>query len=540
MFFKTIFLLLFYLIYTADVLQCERILAIFPVPTRSHFILGETLVRALENRGHHITFLTPFRLREPPENIQEILLEGSEKFVWNEESLKELHQSHSVLESITQTIYGSAELANFTLSHGEVQKLMRSDAAFDLLLVDSFMMDALLGFAYHYKVPSVVVCSTTSKWTDEMVGNPNNPAYNPNLFLGSSNRMTLPERIVNSLLSLFVEISYQYLYLPAQEALYQRFFAPLQSRSEKLPPLDDLIHNVSSVLVNSHPGFHYPRALMPSVVEIGGIHIRQPKNVSEHVERFFQLAKGGVIVFTLGGTTRSKDLPKEKRDIFNRVFKSMPDVGIFWKWEDAKMPDQADNVIIGSWLPQYDLLLHRNTKLFITNGGLLSMYEAIHSGTPVLGFPMNGDEHFNVRRAEEAGFARTLSFDIFTEDSFRETLEDMLKNETYRLNAERMAILLKDNHTPAHQKAIYNIEMVMRSRGAQHLRPSSLSLATWQLYLVDVTLCIAAGCLLILAIPAAIIGIVLRRSNSASNAISKDAKRKTPSSDNRKKEKKEK
>lgn len=137
-------------------------------------------------------------------------MNGTEKFVRTDEYLQDLHQSHSVLEAITQSIYRSAELVNFTLSHPEVQKLLRSDATFDLLLVDSFMMDALLGFAHHYKVPSVVVCTTsTTKWTDEMVRNPYNPAYNPNLFLGSSNRMTLAERIVNALLSLFVEISYQ-------------------------------------------------------------------------------------------------------------------------------------------------------------------------------------------------------------------------------------------------------------------------------------------------------------------------------------------
>uniref|UniRef100_A0A7G3B3G6 Putative udp-glucuronosyl and udp-glucosyl transferase n=1 Tax=Lutzomyia longipalpis TaxID=7200 RepID=A0A7G3B3G6_LUTLO len=542
MFSKTIFILLLYLIHTLNYGLCERILAIFPVPSKSNSIIGETLVRELKSHGHQITYVTPYRMREGSEAVQEIFIDGTVAFARNEEYLKELHQPHSVLETITQSIFGSAELVNFTLSHKEVQKLLRSDASYDLLIVDSFMMDALLGFANHYKVPSVVVCTTASnKWTDELVGNPYNPAYSPNLFLGSPNKMTFTERIVNALLSLFVEISYQYLYLPAQEALYQRFFAPLQPKDGKLPALEDLIHNVSSVFVNSHPGFHYPRALMPNIVEIGGIHIREPKKLPADVDRLYTLATGGVIVLTLGSTTRSKDMQKEKRDAFNRVFKEMPDVGIFWKWEDAQMPGQVDNVIIGPWLPQFDLLMFgNNTKLLITDGGISSIYEAIFSGTPVLGIPMHGDQHFNMRLAEEAGFGRTLRYDTLTEDIIREAVVDMLKNETYRRNAERVSRQMQDNPLSVKEKAMHSIEMILRTGGARHLRSPSLDLSIWQLYLVDVTLCIVAGCVLILAIPAAIIGIVLRRSNRPSQSvINGDTKRteKSSRSDNSKKEK---
>uniref|UniRef100_A0A1L8E1Y1 Putative udp-glucuronosyl and udp-glucosyl transferase n=1 Tax=Nyssomyia neivai TaxID=330878 RepID=A0A1L8E1Y1_9DIPT len=534
---KTLFLLLYIL---PNFCYCARILAVFPVPSKSNSIIGEKLVRELESHGHQITYVTPFRLHESREAVQEIFIDGAKEFGSNEEYLKELHQPHSVLETITQTIYGSAELVNFTLSHKEVQKLLRSDATFDLLLVDSLMMDALLGFANHYKVPSVVVSTTVmNKWTDEIVGNPHNPAYSPNFFLGASNKMTFTERIINVLLSLFVEISYQYLYLPAQEALYQRYFTPFQPKDAKLPALENLIHNVSAVFVNSHPGFHYPRALMPNVVEIGGIHIQEPKKLPQDVGRMFTLATGGVIVLALGSKTRSKDMSKEKLEAFNKVFKEMPDVGVFWKWEDNVMPGQVDNVVIGTWLPQYELLMHgNNTKLLITDGGLLSIYEAIFSGTPVLGIPMHGDQHYNMRLVQEAGFGRILRYDTLTEDTIREAVVDMLKNDTYRVNAARVSRQVQDNPVPVQEKAMHTIDMILRTGGARHLRSPSLDLSIWQLYLVDVTLCIVAGCALILAIPAAIIGIVLRRSHRPSSAINGVPKqKKRSSSDNRKKDK---
>ncbi|GAB0099697.1 hypothetical protein DMENIID0001_155840 [Sergentomyia squamirostris] len=536
MFFGTIIVFLLYLNHLGGKCLGERILAVFPVPCRSNAMVGDTLVLELANRGHQVTYLSPFRLRQKRENIGEIFIEGAEEFYQNDEKLKNLYQYPSVLEEITQTIYSSAELVNFTLSHAAVQKLLRSDATFDLLLLDSFMMDALLGFAYHYRVPSVVVSTrATNKWTDEYVGNPHNPAYNPNLFLGFSSRMTFPERILNSLMSVFLEFTYQYLYLPGQEAIYQRFFGPLQSKNSILPPLDDLIHNVSSVLINTHPGFHYPQALLPKLVEIGGIHIPKPKTLPDDIQRFFTLATGGVVVFSLGSHLRSVDLAKDKRDAFNKVFKGMPDVGIFWKWEDRKMPEQADNVIIGPWLPQFDLLSHNNTKLLITHGGILSVYEAMYSGTPVLGIPLHGDQGHNLQMAVEAGFGRILSYDNLSEDIIKEAVEDMLKNPTYLANAERFAKLVRHNSIPVVDRAVYQVEMVLRTGGAPHLRSANLDLATWQIYLVDVTLCIVIMCLVILAIPAVIIGIVLRRSANAAVVASKKPKSRKTSSDKIKK-----
>uniref|UniRef100_A0A1B0DGR6 UDP-glucuronosyltransferase n=1 Tax=Phlebotomus papatasi TaxID=29031 RepID=A0A1B0DGR6_PHLPP len=309
-------------------------------------------------------------------------------------------------------------------------------------------------------------------------------------------------------------------------------------KGEKLPSLEQLIHNVSSVFVNSHPGFHYPRALMPNVVEIGGIHIRTPKELPIDVLNLYEKAKDGVVMFSMGTDIRSADMSKDKIDAFNRVFKGMPEVGVFWKWDIPKMDEQPYNVIIGAWMPQYDLLMQQhNAKLLITHGGLLSIYEAIYSGVPVLGIPMHGDQHFNMRMAVEGGFGRILNYDDLSENTIQEAVEDMLKNDTYRFNVERVRKLVRDIHPPPHEKAMQYIEMVLKTRGATHLRSSALDLAIWQLYLVDVTLIIVAGCLLILAIPAAIIGIVLRRSYNSSNAIRKDKQRKRSSKDNGKKEK---
>ena len=120
------------------------------------------------------------------------------------------HQK-SVLEGITNLVYGTATVSDFTLGHEKVQKLLKSEEKFDLLLLDSFMTDSFLGLAYYYKIPSVVLSSTgTNKFVNEMVANPNNPAYNPNIYLGFSDQMTLFERFINTMIGIFDEFNYKW------------------------------------------------------------------------------------------------------------------------------------------------------------------------------------------------------------------------------------------------------------------------------------------------------------------------------------------
>lgn len=103
-----------------------------------------------------------------------------------------------------------------------------------------------------------------------MVANPHNPAYNAISSLGYSDKMTFVERLWNTVVSISEQFNYKYLYLPAQEAVYQRHFG-----KKNLPPLLDVIHNVSIVLVNSHPMINYPRPVVPSMIEVGGFHLKK-------------------------------------------------------------------------------------------------------------------------------------------------------------------------------------------------------------------------------------------------------------------------
>lgn len=53
-----------------------KILCIFPTTGHSHYTVGHELMRRLAERGHEVTFVSPFQPKEPTQNLTEIVLTG--------------------------------------------------------------------------------------------------------------------------------------------------------------------------------------------------------------------------------------------------------------------------------------------------------------------------------------------------------------------------------------------------------------------------------------------------------------------------------
>lgn len=141
--------------------------------------------------------------------------------------------------------------------------------------------------------------------------------------------------------------------------MYQRFFGKYTKNGDSLPPLEELIKNVSLALVNSDRAFHGSRALVANVVEIGGVHaVHQPtKPLPKEIDHYFSIADDGIFLWTLGANTKpSTIISKDKLATINHVFRSIPTAAVFVRWEDRLMEYQSDNVVIGQWIPQTDMM----------------------------------------------------------------------------------------------------------------------------------------------------------------------------------------
>lgn len=47
----------------------------------------------------------------------------------------------------------------------------------------------------------------------------------------------------------------------------------------ELPNYRELSKNLSLALINSHPALDYPRAYLPNMLEVGGLHLLEPTDL---------------------------------------------------------------------------------------------------------------------------------------------------------------------------------------------------------------------------------------------------------------------
>lgn len=100
------------------------------------------------------------------------------------------------------------------------------------------------------------------------------------------------------------------------------------------------------------------------------------------------------------------------------------------KWESDSLEGKPDNVFIGKWLPQDDILAHKNVKLFITHGGLGSTVESKYHGVPIVGIPLFGDQEQNVEIIVKEGWAVKVEISTLSRESLYNAVTEVLNNPT--------------------------------------------------------------------------------------------------------------
>ncbi|XP_049767863.1 UDP-glycosyltransferase UGT5-like [Schistocerca cancellata] len=492
----------------APACEAANILAVFPVPGKSHWIVFRELLLELSRRGHNLTVISHFPLDEPPPPNWEQIFVGAYH--------EELPSGPNLFDLGTS---GAMQEVKFLMAHGrgwcrraleeeDMRKLVASkDRRYDLLLIEVFFNDCLFALAHKFRVPTVGACALGggASWMGDTVGNPYPHSYLPEPFLKFTSRMSLPERLYNAFFGTYFRLVREFSYLPQLDAIVRERFG-----DANMPPLSHIQRNMSLLLVNSHVSFYYPRPLVPNLIEVGGMHIKPPKKLPDDLRAFMDEATDGVIFFSMGTNIKSEDIPEKQKEAILRVFSKLKQK-ILWKVGTERLPNQPANVRLGKWLPQYDVLKHKNTKLFITHGGLMSIQEAISAGVPLLGVPVFGDQQVNLGRVESGGFGIMLTMDNITETSFGWALSELLTNPRYQEMAKKKSVVFHDRPQKPLDTAVYWVEYVLRHGGAAHMRSASLDLSWYQYLLLDVAAVALAALFLALSAVTLITTAVFRR-----------------------------
>lgn len=133
-----------------------NVLAVLPSVWKSHYLYGRRLLQQLVTgpQNHSVTLISPHAAAETEGasmlyNIREIRIEDQDlNQNWLDMGMSfEAEQMHaqSVMERFTRMIYAGTTNVDLLLSDAQVRKLLTSGEKFDLLIVDLFLSEALLG-----------------------------------------------------------------------------------------------------------------------------------------------------------------------------------------------------------------------------------------------------------------------------------------------------------------------------------------------------------------------------------------------------------
>ncbi|XP_030378430.1 UDP-glucuronosyltransferase isoform X2 [Scaptodrosophila lebanonensis] len=477
--------------------RASKILAVYAFPGKSHYMMHTALIRELIANGHQVTMIAAFSLESQKlgSNYTEILIEPVYDF-WHDVKLS--FGAQHLFELTRMDNYDFLKMLQIiglkttehALKQPKVQALIHAketEGVFDLLLAEQFYQEAFLALAYKYRIP-IVTTSTLGyeNHMSQMMGLITPWSFVPHGFLPFTDRMSFFERLKNSFVSMFEDLHRLLIYFPQMDALTQQHFGNVL----EVPKVKDMEHQISVMLLNSHAPLTTARPTVDAMIPVGGMHIYPPKPLPADIKAFLDGATDGAIFFSLGSNVQSKDMPADMVQLFLDVFRSLKQ-RILWKFEDD-MGALPPNVMIKKWMPQADILAHRNVKVFITHGGLFGTQEGVHYAVPLLGIPFYCDQHLNMNKAVLGGYAISLHFQSITKDILRDSLMQLIYNATFKENMKQVSAVFRDRAMDARKSAVYWIEYVIRHKGAPHMHLAGLDLNWFQFYLLDVILFVVA------------------------------------------------
>ncbi|XP_033164207.1 UDP-glucuronosyltransferase 2B4 [Drosophila mauritiana] len=475
-----------------------RILALFPVPSQSHYYHALPYLKNLASLGHEITLVSPFPPEKPVNNIYDIYV--PEVFNSFDELLKTMTTPKNTWEFFDATNEFVYNITKDVFNNDGVRReiLRPGKAQFDLIIVDIWKYDAFYGLAAYFEAPIIGLAPCGTDWKiDEMVGSPSPMSYlqSPSSYLYDLD--TFGGRMAHFVERSISWFTWHWHYEKKHEALYKKYFPKIAETK----PLSEISQNIALVLVNQHFTLGPPRPYVPNVIEVGGMHIdQQPKALTQELEDFIQGAgEHGVIYFSLGTNVRTKNMVEDRKRILIEAFGSLPQ-RILWKFDDEELQDIPSNVLVRKWLPQQDILAHPKVKLFITHGGMQSTIESIHYGKPMLGLPFFYDQFTNVDHIKKQGLGLALNYHDMTSDELKDTILQLLTEKRFEVTARIAGARYRDQPMKPLETAVWWTHYVLRHKGAPHMRVAGRKLNFFTHHSLDVLGTVLLAIIVVLAI----------------------------------------
>ncbi|XP_067348249.1 UDP-glucuronosyltransferase 2A2-like [Channa argus] len=491
---------------------------VFPVDG-SHWINMEILLKELHARGHSITVIrtsTGWHISEKSPLYTSITFkmdEGLQDFLgaYLKEHMNVQRTGASAFTFFKLTkdfiamVYRAHKVlcdAFVRLLDDEIMVKRLVDSEYDLVLTDPGMAPGLI-LAKYLKLPMVLNVRWITSGEGHFAIAPSPLSYIPVPGSGLTDKMNFIQRLKNMFFYSIIVLQQKFMIGPIYDAICDKY---IQGGCDTF----SLLQEADIWLFRSDFVFDFPRPTMPNVVYVGGFQCKPAQPLPADLEEFVQSAgEHGVIIMSLG--TWIEALPQEVTNEIASVFAEMPQK-VIWRHKGERPSTLGNNTLIVDWMPQKDLLGHPQTKVFVAHGGTNGVQEAIYHGVPVLGIPLFFDQYDNLLRLQERGAGKILQLSEINGHSFEQGLMEVLHQDSYRQNMQRLSRLHRDQPVAPMDQAIFWVEYVMRHKGAPHLRTEAYKMPWYSYYCVDVLLVLLTAATLLLLTALSVVRLLCCRS----------------------------
>lgn len=168
-----------------------------------------------------------------------------------------------------------------TINKPSVMKLIHSEGLqFDLVLFENFFHECFVAIGHKFNAPVVQLFpSTPNAGIAQRHGNPYDGSYIPDINSGFSDDMSFMERLTNTAIVFIHTALSSFYYLPKQRDLMDKYFNYTDWKTR--PSMEDMLKNVSLTLINTHFSIGISRPLVPSFIDVAGLHLKPASTLPE-------------------------------------------------------------------------------------------------------------------------------------------------------------------------------------------------------------------------------------------------------------------
>ncbi|KAH7723319.1 Protein UGT-61 [Aphelenchoides avenae] len=354
-------------------------------------------------------------------------------------------------------------------------------------LIDEFLtagFDVVFTHTYNYCPIGLTYTANISSWiwlaggplpeyVTQETALPTAPSYVPPVHLDATDRMTFIQRLQSFFLHGLTPLAHFRHIGPAEDVAFRK------AGYTHLPPLRELSRKAPLVMVNNDELLDFPRPGLHSVVNIGGIGLKQTATptLGEPFSTTVSSADS-VVLFSLGSVANPLQMPLAMKAAFLRAFARRPHVTFIFRYDGKDLDGiRPRNVHVFPWISQAELLGHSKVRAIITHGGFNSLMEIVKAGKPMICIPLFGDQFRNCRLAEHLGIAKVVRTNEINEETIHAALQAIIHEDRYASAARRLQSMLDGRKEAAAKSLLHWTELLAKGERLSAISPRGAMLS---------------------------------------------------------------